>query len=81
MFYSCLARDLILLISVFLGPAMDLMRSPKAGRGWESFGPDPWLNGEAAYETIVAVQSVGVVGLLLFLYIFAIFNRSSASRS
>ncbi|KIJ23138.1 glycoside hydrolase family 3 protein, partial [Sphaerobolus stellatus SS14] len=47
-------------INVFLGPAMDVMRSPKAGRGWESFGPDPWLNGEAAYETITAVQSVGV---------------------
>ncbi|KAF8968285.1 glycoside hydrolase family 3 protein [Flammula alnicola] len=45
---------------VFLGPAMDIMRNPKAGRGWESFGPDPYLNGEGAYETIVGVQSVGV---------------------
>jgi hypothetical protein len=26
-----------------------------------SFGADPWLNGEAAYETIVGIQSVGVV--------------------
>ena len=25
-----------------------------------SFGPDPYLNGEGAYETIVGVQSVGV---------------------
>ncbi|KAF8188327.1 glycoside hydrolase family 3 protein [Pholiota molesta] len=45
---------------VFLGPAMDIMRNPKAGRGWESFGPDPYLNGEGAYETIIGVQSVGV---------------------
>ncbi|KJA21128.1 glycoside hydrolase family 3 protein [Hypholoma sublateritium FD-334 SS-4] len=45
---------------VFLGPAMDIMRNPKAGRAWESFGPDPYLNGEGAYETIVGVQSVGV---------------------
>ncbi|KDR81909.1 hypothetical protein GALMADRAFT_60230 [Galerina marginata CBS 339.88] len=45
---------------VFLGPAMDIMRNPKAGRGWESFGPDPYLNGEGAYETITGVQSVGV---------------------
>ncbi|KAF9533583.1 glycoside hydrolase family 3 protein [Crepidotus variabilis] len=45
---------------VFLGPAMDIMRNPKAGRGWESFGPDPYLNGEGAYETITGVQSTGV---------------------
>ncbi|KAJ7578614.1 glycoside hydrolase family 3 protein [Mycena floridula] len=47
-------------IHVFLGPAMDIMRNPKAGRGWESFGPDPYLSGEAAYETVTGVQSVGV---------------------
>ncbi|KAG6847928.1 hypothetical protein H0H93_004816, partial [Arthromyces matolae] len=47
-------------IHVHLGPAMDIMRNPKAGRGWESFGPDPYLNGEGAYETITGVQSVGV---------------------
>ncbi|KAH0583308.1 hypothetical protein H2248_011176 [Termitomyces sp. 'cryptogamus'] len=47
-------------IQVFLGPAMDIMRNPKAGRGWESFGPDPYLNGEGAFQTITGVQSVGV---------------------
>lgn len=47
-------------VHVFLGPAMDIMRNPKAGRGWESAGPDPYLSGEFAYETIVGVQSVGV---------------------
>ncbi|KAJ2914198.1 hypothetical protein MD484_g6200, partial [Candolleomyces efflorescens] len=36
------------------------MRNPKMGRGWEGFGPDPYLNGEGAYETIMGVQSVGV---------------------
>ncbi|KAH6919134.1 beta-glucosidase [Coprinopsis sp. MPI-PUGE-AT-0042] len=45
---------------VFLGPSVDIMRNPKAGRAWEAFGPDPYLNGEASYETIVGVQSVGV---------------------
>ncbi|KAF4587087.1 hypothetical protein EYR40_011108 [Pleurotus pulmonarius] len=49
-------------VNVFLGPAMDIMRNPKAGRGWESFGPDPFLTGEGAYETIVGVQSTGVQG-------------------
>ncbi|KAF4583646.1 hypothetical protein EYR38_002401 [Pleurotus pulmonarius] len=47
-------------VNVFLGPVMDIMRNPKAGRGWESFGPDPFLTGEGAYETIVGVQSTGV---------------------
>ncbi|KAM6490503.1 glycoside hydrolase family 3 protein [Amanita muscaria] len=46
---------------VYLGPAMDIMRNPKAGRAWESFGPDPYLNGEGAYETIMGIQSVGVM--------------------
>ncbi|KAJ7205541.1 glycoside hydrolase family 3 protein [Mycena pura] len=48
-------------INMHLGPAMDLVRNPKAGRGWESFGPDPYLNGEAAFETITGIQSVGVM--------------------
>ncbi|KAF7341180.1 Glycoside hydrolase family 3 protein [Mycena venus] len=48
-------------INMHLGPALDLMRNPKAGRGWESFGPDPYLNGEAAFETITGIQSVGVM--------------------
>lgn len=26
-----------------------------------SFGPDPYLNGEAAFETITGIQSVGVM--------------------
>ncbi|KAF5349632.1 hypothetical protein D9756_009031 [Leucocoprinus leucothites] len=53
-------------VHVFLGPAMDIMRNPKAGRGWERqavrvrFGPDPYLNGEGAFETITGIQSVGV---------------------
>lgn len=45
---------------VFLGPAMDIVRAPEAGRLWESFGADAYLTGEAAYATIMGVQSVGV---------------------
>ncbi|KAE9394948.1 glycoside hydrolase family 3 protein [Gymnopus androsaceus JB14] len=37
-----------------------MMRNPKAGRGWEGFGPDPYLSGEGAYQTVQGVQSVGV---------------------
>ncbi|KIK64152.1 glycoside hydrolase family 3 protein [Collybiopsis luxurians FD-317 M1] len=47
-------------IHVHLGPAVDLMRNPKAGRGWEGFGPDPYLSGEGTYQTITGIQSTGV---------------------
>ncbi|KAF8580003.1 glycoside hydrolase family 3 protein [Ramaria rubella] len=47
-------------INVMLGPDMDIMRSPKQGRAWEGFGPEPWLSGEAAFQTVQGVQSTGV---------------------
>ncbi|KAI0321103.1 glycoside hydrolase family 3 protein [Amylostereum chailletii] len=47
-------------VHVALGPMMNIVRSPAAGRNWEGFGGDPYLSGEGAYETITGVQSVGV---------------------
>ncbi|KAH8120255.1 glycoside hydrolase superfamily, partial [Phellopilus nigrolimitatus] len=47
-------------VNVALGPMMNIMRAPAAGRNWEGFGGDPYLSGEGAYETIQGVQSVGV---------------------
>ncbi|KAG8960640.1 hypothetical protein FRC03_006312 [Tulasnella sp. 419] len=47
-------------VHIALGPAMNLARAPTAGRNWEGFGGDPYLTGEAAYETIVGMQSKGV---------------------
>ena len=32
----------------------------RAGRNWEGFGADPFLSGEAAYETILGMQQSGV---------------------
>ncbi|KAF8308382.1 beta-glucosidase [Clavulina sp. PMI_390] len=46
--------------NVILGPDMNLMRSPRAGRNWETFGADPYLSGEAAYQTVTGIQSNGV---------------------
>ena len=34
--------------------------SSTAGRNWESFGGDPFLAGETAYETILGLQQSGV---------------------
>ncbi|KDN35961.1 hypothetical protein RSAG8_11172, partial [Rhizoctonia solani AG-8 WAC10335] len=47
-------------VNVALGPAMNLARVAAGGRNWEGFGADPYLSGEAAYETIVGIQSTGV---------------------
>ncbi|KAJ6449679.1 glycoside hydrolase family 3 protein [Mycena sanguinolenta] len=47
-------------VHVALGPMMNLMRAPAAGRNWEGFGGDPYLSGEGAFETITGIQSSGV---------------------
>ncbi|KAJ6582804.1 glycoside hydrolase family 3 protein [Mycena sp. CBHHK59/15] len=47
-------------VNVALGPMMNLMRSPAAGRNWEGFGGDAYLSGEGAFETITGMQSQGV---------------------
>ncbi|OCH96632.1 beta-glucosidase [Obba rivulosa] len=47
-------------VHVALGPMMNLMRAPAAGRNWEGGGGDPYLSGEVAYESIQGIQSAGV---------------------
>ncbi|KAG2078523.1 glycoside hydrolase [Suillus decipiens] len=47
-------------INVALGPMMNMGRIAQGGRNWEGFGADPFLSGEAAYETILGLQSGGV---------------------
>lgn len=34
---------------------------PEGGRNWESFGPDPYLNGELVGPTIEGIQNQGIV--------------------
>ena len=47
-------------VSVILGPAMNIKRSPLCGRNFEYFSEDPYLAGEAATGFIRGVQSRGV---------------------
>lgn len=47
-------------VNVALGPMMNLGRVAQGGRNWEGFGADPYLAGEASYETILGMQSAGV---------------------
>ncbi|KAF9451014.1 glycoside hydrolase family 3 protein [Macrolepiota fuliginosa MF-IS2] len=47
-------------VNVALGPMMNMGRVAEGGRNWEGFGADPYLAGEAAYETILGMQQGGV---------------------
>eukprot|EP01113_Clastostelium_recurvatum_P043054 TRINITY_DN705_c0_g2_i2.p1 TRINITY_DN705_c0_g2~~TRINITY_DN705_c0_g2_i2.p1 ORF type:complete len:1398 (+),score=355.49 TRINITY_DN705_c0_g2_i2:540-4196(+) len=38
-----------------------MARVPEAGRNWEGFGGDPFLAGEAAFQTVTGMQSAGVI--------------------
>ncbi|KAF6749518.1 cellulose-binding beta-glucosidase [Ephemerocybe angulata] len=44
---------------IALGPMMNMGRVPQGGRNWEGFGADPFLAGEAAYETVLGLQQGG----------------------
>ena len=48
-------------VNVALGPMMNMGRVAQGGRNWEGFGADPFLAGEAAYETILGMQQAGVM--------------------
>ncbi|KAI0364024.1 glycoside hydrolase [Pilatotrama ljubarskyi] len=47
-------------VHVALGPMMNMGRIAQGGRNWEGFGADPFLTGEAAYETVLGLQQGGV---------------------
>lgn len=49
-------------ISVLLGPALGpIGRAPAGGRNAEGFGPDPYLQGQATYQTVQGIQHSGVI--------------------
>ncbi|KAI8331932.1 glycoside hydrolase superfamily [Chlamydoabsidia padenii] len=46
---------------VYLGPDVNMVRSPFSGRNYETFGEDPYLSGVVGVETILGIQSQGVI--------------------
>jgi beta-glucosidase len=48
-------------VMIQLGPMMNLVRSPAAGRNFESFGEDPFLSAELSAADVVGIQSQKVV--------------------
>lgn len=57
---ECLAKG----AACWLGPTINIQRSPLGGRGFESFSEDPYLSGKLAGSYINGVQSKGVVATL-----------------
>ncbi|MDX6743768.1 beta-glucosidase [Actinocorallia sp. A-T 12471] len=49
---------------VILGPALDIMRLPNAGRAYEAYGEDPYLTGELGVPWIKAAQKRGVMAMV-----------------
>ncbi|KAI9362167.1 glycoside hydrolase superfamily [Pilaira anomala] len=48
-------------VHIQLGPAVNFMRDPRGGRGWEAGGEDPFLMGVLAEESVKGVQEEGVI--------------------
>ncbi|KAJ3387581.1 hypothetical protein HDU84_000695 [Entophlyctis sp. JEL0112] len=48
-------------INVALGPMMNMVRAPTAGRNWESGGADPFLTSASASLIVRGIQSQGVI--------------------
>lgn len=43
------------------GPTLDILRTPLAGRSFESYGEDPWLTTRLGVAWIKGAQSEGVI--------------------
>ena len=48
-------------VNIMLGPSLNMMRMPIAGRVWETYGEDPFLTGEVGALIIKGIQSQGVI--------------------
>lgn len=51
-------------VSILLGPAIDIKRSPLGGSGFDTFSEDPLLTGRLATALIKGIQSRGVGAVL-----------------
>ncbi|HVV18920.1 MAG TPA: glycoside hydrolase family 3 C-terminal domain-containing protein, partial [Pseudonocardiaceae bacterium] len=48
-------------VNVALGPTINMVRDPRWGRSFETFGEDPYLSGQMATADVEGIQSQGVM--------------------
>jgi beta-glucosidase len=51
-------------VNVALGPTINMVRDPRWGRAYETFGEDPYLSGAMATADVQGIQSQGVMAVL-----------------
>jgi beta-glucosidase len=51
-------------VNVALGPTINMVRDPRWGRAYETFGEDPYLSGELATADVSGLQSQGVMAVV-----------------
>jgi beta-glucosidase len=61
-------------VNVDLGPTVNIVRDPRWGRAFESFGEDPYLNGQMAGAYIKGVRSKRVIAQVKH---YAIYNNET----
>jgi beta-glucosidase len=64
--------------NVNLGPTVNIVRDPRWGRAFESYGKDPYLSGQTAVGFIDGVQSQDVMSQVKH---YAVYNQERAARS
>lgn len=65
-------------IDVDLGPTVNIVRDPRWGRAFETYGEDPYLSGQMAVADIDGVQSQGVISMVKH---FAVYNQETYRNS
>ncbi len=61
-------------VNVELGPTVNIVRDPRWGRAFESYGEDPYLSGQMAVADIQGVQSQGPIAMVKH---FALYNQET----
>jgi beta-glucosidase len=61
-------------INVSMGPTINIVRDPRWGRAYESYGEDPYLSGQIAAADIEGIQSQGPIAMVKH---FAVYNQET----
>ncbi|MEE4541078.1 discoidin domain-containing protein [Streptomyces sp. V4-01] len=65
-------------VQVALGPTLNIVRDPRWGRAFETFGEDPYLNGQMASADIRGIQSQGVMAEMKHVAVYNIENPAGS---